>query len=274
VTTVVVVAFVLLLWKELKLVSFDPGLATAVGIRPAIVHYLLMFLVASFTVVAFEAVGSILVVAMLVVPSATALMLTDRLEVMAILSVLVGVTSSVLGRELASVYETSVAGMMAVASGGLLVLAVLFSPRHGYVARRWLQTRTAIRVALEDTLAVLYRLHEQNPNSRISGTRLRDAIGSGWVQRVAFFWAGRLGYLSGGAGGVTLTSRGIEVGSSLVHRHRLWESWLAKHTRLEDDHLHAAAHRVEHFLDEGMTQAVAAASGHPERDPHGRPIRE
>jgi Mn-dependent DtxR family transcriptional regulator len=137
-----------------------------------------------------------------------------------------------------------------------------------------LRTRTAIRIALEDTLALLYRLHEQNPNRRLSRTGLRDAIGSGWVQRAALFRAGRLGYLSGGAGGVALTSRGIEAGSSLVHRHRLWESWLAKHTTLEDDHLHAPAHRMEHFLDERMAQAVAAATGHPERDPHGRPIRE
>ena len=113
-----------------------------------------------------------------------------------------------------------------------------------------------------------------NPNDRISSTGLRDAIGSGWVQRAALFWARRVGYLSGGVGGVALTTRGMAAGSSLIHKHRLWQSWLAKHTTLKDDQLHAPARRVEHFLDEEMTQAVAAASGHPERDPHGRPIHE
>jgi manganese/zinc/iron transport system permease protein len=136
VMTLFIVAFVLLLWKELMLVSFDPELAAAIGIRPALIHYLLMFMVAAFTVVSFEAVGSILVVAMLVVPSATAFLLTDRLKVMATLSVLLGIASALLGRQLASALETSVAGMMAVSSGGFLLLAALFSPRFGYLTRR------------------------------------------------------------------------------------------------------------------------------------------
>jgi hypothetical protein len=122
--------------EELKLVSFDPELTAAIGIRPALIHYLLMFMVAAFTVVSFEAVGSILVVAMLVVPSATAFLLTDRLKVMVTLSVLLGIASAVLGRQLASALETSVAGMMAVSSGGFLLLAALFSPRFGYLTRR------------------------------------------------------------------------------------------------------------------------------------------
>ncbi|HWA98627.1 MAG TPA: metal ABC transporter permease, partial [Pirellulales bacterium] len=90
-------AFVVLFWKELKLSSFDPALATVMGLRANVVHYLLMAMVAIVTVASFEAVGSIIVIAMLVVPAATAHLLTDRLRSMMLVSVGVAVVSSVFG---------------------------------------------------------------------------------------------------------------------------------------------------------------------------------
>ena len=85
-----VLLFVVLLWKELKLVAFDPALAAAMGFRVAIVHYLLMGMVAGVSVASFEAVGSILVVAMLIVPAAAAAQLTDRLKWMLAWAVAIG----------------------------------------------------------------------------------------------------------------------------------------------------------------------------------------
>ena len=109
--------FVGLLWKELKIVSFDPQLARSMGIPARVVHYLLMAMVAAVTVTSFEAVGSILVVAMVVVPPATAHLLTDRLGRMMVLAVGVGILSAIFGYELARAYDTSVSGMMAVVAG-------------------------------------------------------------------------------------------------------------------------------------------------------------
>ena len=116
--------FVLLFYKELKISSFDPELATTLGINARLMHYLLMTLVALTTVAAFESVGNILVVAMLIVPAAAAYMLTDRLAVMIVLSVVFGIVSAILGHlgaiavPAAFGYEsTSTAGMMALVSG-------------------------------------------------------------------------------------------------------------------------------------------------------------
>ncbi len=269
-----VTGFVTLFWKELKLVSFDPGLATAIGIHAGLVHYLLMFMVAAFTVVAFEAVGSILVVAMLVVPSATAYLLSDRLKWMAILSVIAGILSAVLGRQLANHYETSVAGMMAVAAGGQLVLAVLFSPRYGYLARRVFRLRMALRITREDILALLYRLHERAPERPTPMTQVWEALGTGALPRTALFLSRRLGQVQRSGAELHLTPAGMAAGSKLIQKHRLWESWLSKHTTLADDHLHAPAHRMEHFIDQGLLDKVAADAEHPALDPHGKPIGE
>src|SRR3990172_8979030 len=107
-----------LLWKELKLSSFDPALATSMGFSATAMHYLLMVLVAVTTVASFEAVGSILVVAMLIVPPSTAHLLCDRLERMVVVACFVAVASAVVGYWFAHVWDVAPAGAMAGVGGG------------------------------------------------------------------------------------------------------------------------------------------------------------
>jgi manganese/zinc/iron transport system permease protein len=133
---------VLTLYKEFKISSFDPGLATTLGINARVIHYLLMTLVAITAVASFESVGNILVVAMLIVPAATAYLLTDRLSLMIFLAVVFGSLSAVLGHVGAIVVpaafgygSTNTAGMMALVSGLLLCAAILCGPRYGLIAR-------------------------------------------------------------------------------------------------------------------------------------------
>jgi manganese/zinc/iron transport system permease protein len=138
---------VLVLYKEFKITSFDPALATTLGINARFMHYLLMTLVALTAVAAFESVGNILVVAMLIVPAATASLLTDRLALLIPLAVICGGLAAVLGHlgaiaiPAAFGYEsTNTAGMMALVSGLLLAAAVVLGPRYGLLAR-WLRPR-------------------------------------------------------------------------------------------------------------------------------------
>jgi manganese/zinc/iron transport system permease protein len=142
VIAVAVVAF----WKELKLTTFDPALATALGIPAGLFHYGLVVLTAGAAVASFEAVGSILVIAMLICPAATARMLTDRLSVQVWLSVVFGVVAAVggyvaaaFGPRLVGIEQSlSAAGMIAVIAGLLLAAAVALGPRHG-VLGRWMR---------------------------------------------------------------------------------------------------------------------------------------
>lgn len=145
-------SFVLLFFKELRLSAFDPALATTLGFSANLMHYLLMALVAITTVAVFEAVGSILVIAMLIVPPAVAYLLTQRLSLMILLSVIVAGVAAVFGHMLA-LYLPAVfhagsinsAGMMAVAAGLLLLLAVLFSPQQGIIRKllTWARSETS-----------------------------------------------------------------------------------------------------------------------------------
>lgn len=127
----VVLAFISIGYRGLFITTFDSSYALTLGISTALWHYLLMGAVSLATVVSFESVGAILVVAFLIGPAATAYLLTDRLPIMLLLSALIGTAASVLGYFLASRFNGSIAGAMAIAIGILFVLALFFSPRYG-----------------------------------------------------------------------------------------------------------------------------------------------
>lgn len=140
--------FVLLLFKELKLSTFDAGFTAAVGMSPILLHYLLMGVVSATTVVAFDAVGAILVVALLIVPAATAQLLTRRLSHLIAISVLIGAGSSVVGYWIARIINGSIAGAIATALGLAFLAAFMLAPSQGLIAqfaRRSRQRRGFIR---------------------------------------------------------------------------------------------------------------------------------
>ena len=125
-------ALIALLWKEIRVVSFDPAFALASGMPTGVVQYGLAGLVALAAVASFEAVGSILVIAALICPAATARLLTDRYGRQLGLSVLFGAASAILGYVaaawlpgwLGAPWALNVAGMIAVVAGSFLALAI------------------------------------------------------------------------------------------------------------------------------------------------------
>lgn len=132
-------------YKQFKLCAFDPALAAALGIPVALFHYMLMGLVSVTTVASFESVGAILVVGMLVVPAATAYLLTERLGLMILYSMGIGSLSAVLGYIAASLLDASIAGAMISVAGLLFILAFLFSPLQGYVWKKLRQRSKAVQ---------------------------------------------------------------------------------------------------------------------------------
>ncbi|MEM7009625.1 MAG: metal ABC transporter permease, partial [Thermodesulfobacteriota bacterium] len=128
------VLFISFFYKELKLATFDAGLAAALGFSPGLIHYGLMSLVSVTAVGAFDAVGSILVVALMIAPPAAAYLLTDNLKKMILLSVLLGIISSALGFWMAILLDANIAGSMATMAGVLFVVVFLFAPERGIIA--------------------------------------------------------------------------------------------------------------------------------------------
>ncbi len=160
---IAVAAFLFAFYKELKISTFDPALAAALGFSPVLLHYLLMTMLSITIVGAFESVGAILVVAMLVVPAATAYLLTERLATMLALSTALGVASSTVGYFLARVLDASIAGSMAVVAGIFFATAFLFSPSHGLVAKAARHRRLGLGMA--EQLLMLHIGQSSEPRS-------------------------------------------------------------------------------------------------------------
>lgn len=153
---------VLAFYKELKLSTFDPGLAVSLGFRPGVLHYGLMTVVSLTAVAAFDAVGPVVVVALLVVPAATAYLLTDRLAVMLALAVAVGIGSAVGGTLLAISANANVAGAVATLLGAVFAVTFVVAPGRGLLAhvRRRIRQRRAFH---ETMLAIHLYQHEGTP---------------------------------------------------------------------------------------------------------------
>ncbi len=140
-------------YKELLVSSFDPALAFAMGINATVVHYSLMSMLSVVVVSAFESVGAILVIAMLILPGATASLLSSRLPFIFALTVAHAACSSILGVHLALWLECSIAGAMVVMGAVLFTLAWVFSPTRGLLVC-WMRRRTVpVQLPIEPTVS-------------------------------------------------------------------------------------------------------------------------
>lgn len=142
-TFLLVLGVILLFYKEWKITAFDPALAASLGLPVIGLHYLFMTLVSLTTVASFDAVGAILVVAMLITPAASAYLWTERLSIMLLLSALFGVISSISGYYLAVWLDTSVSGSMAFSTGIVFLISFIFSPTHGVISR-WMRPQKTV----------------------------------------------------------------------------------------------------------------------------------
>lgn len=273
---VAVIGWLTLFWKEIKTAVFDTDYAAAIGLYGYTMLATLIVLVAVCVVASFKIVGSILVVAMLIVPGASAQLLTQRLRNMILISCLFAAMSTAIGYAIAWQLNTSAAGMMAVVSGLGYVLAITFSPSQGLIALKLRRLRLQQRIHAEDVLGILYRWEESHKGQglrrypqlqdihEIAGDDFRHSS-LGQLSKVGLIDVDRESRYS-------LTDKGRAAAERIVRGHRLWESFLDTEFQLPEDHLHDAAHLMEHYLDQESREQIERDLGSPEADPHGRSI--
>ncbi|MFW9779891.1 MAG: metal ABC transporter permease [Candidatus Heimdallarchaeota archaeon] len=142
--------FIILFYKELKIVTFDQQLAASLGINVGFIHYGLMTITSVTAVGAFDSVGTILVVALMIVPPATAYLLTENLSDMIGMSVLVAIISSTAGFFIAQLFNTSISGSMTTICGIIFFIVLFFAPRRGilqkYFRHGQLGAKSSVRI--------------------------------------------------------------------------------------------------------------------------------
>lgn len=280
------VAIVTAFFKELRLATFDPGLATTLGINARVMHYLVMTLTALTTVAAFEVVGSILVIAMLIVPGATAHLLTRRLLPFLLVSVAVSLLAAVLGHlaaigipPLFGFEDTTTSGAMAAVLGLLFLMAFLAAPQQGAFARAGNLVSLRISILTQDVLGLLARAAERrdNPDGTLSIGEFRSLQRSPFIGRrvslaVALGLLRMRSMVSASAGRYRLTPKGRDAALEVLRSHRLWERFFHDEGKLELGALHPAADLLEHYTTRDLEDALEERMIGERTDPEGKRI--
>lgn len=213
-------ALILLFYKELKLATFDAALASALGFAPAVIHYVLMASVSVTVVGAFDHVGSILVIALMIAPAAAAYLLTDRLSRMLILSVAIAVASAISGYWVSRWLNVNISGAMASMTGVFFVLALVFAPERGLVARAVQRTRRRQRFAVDMLLVHLIR-HQNTAQEATENTVPHLTTELNWTPafaEAAVERAAQQGWIRRQMDRLYLTEQGQQVVAQVLRR--------------------------------------------------------
>ena len=278
IVTALVVVVLCLFYKEFLLTSFDAGFARVAGLPARTIHYALMLLLAFAIVIALQAVGVVLVSAMLITPAAAAYLLTDRMHRMLWLAALFGVAAGALGCFVSFLGPNFPTGpFMVLAATAVFTVAFLFGPRHG-VVNRWLRQRSrAQRVQRENTLKAAYQVLEarefrgESVSLRELAERRRETVEEAAAQSVELRRHG-LATMHDEGNAIVLTPAGWQLACAIVRNHRLWELYLTNAAHIAADHVHEDAEKIEHVLGDEVVRELERRLAYATHDPHGRPI--
>lgn len=262
---------ILAFYRYFFVTTFQAVMATTTGINANLMHYFMMMLLSFAVVASLQSVGVILVVAMLIIPASTALLLSNRLPVVLALSALVGVLSASLGLIFAIIWETTPGPAMTLVATAFYLMAMLFSPKKGLLLLRIRKARRQRLQALEDVLKALVKLQEKGVKS-LPETAAAFGLSERQLRRKLLALQGRKWLEPLRQGEIQLSAAGLERAYQLIRAHRIWESYLVQEMGLGANQIHVQAEQFEHRLPEVFLQEVEERLGFPTTDPHGSPI--
>ncbi len=280
------VAICLLFYKEFRLICFDTGFARSQGWPVTFIDAALMGLTILVVVIGLQAVGLILVIALLIIPPAAARFWTDRLNVMLLISGTLGLSSGVIGAMISAQHPKLPSGAVIVLVAiGLFIVSMMLAPNRGVIARIYRHNRLTARIARQQFLRTLFELTEElspgpvtpdMPGVRVPVKRLasRRSWSSAELARQIKRGLSEGTLASTPDGTVQLSNTGLVEAGRHTRNHRLWEMYLITHADIAPSHVDRDAHAVEHVLGEEMVARLEALipampGRHVPASPHG-----
>ena len=273
----VLCAMVILGYKELKIISFDPDFARGIGLPVKLVEIVLATMIVLAVCIGLQAVGVVLMAAMLVTPAAAARYWTNQLSKMLLLAVLFGAVSGFLGAYVSYLSARMPTGpWMVVGVTSIFILSFLFAPERGAAARIIRQRRFRRKTGVENILRTMYKFGERTgdgyaPRSLGELLQHRDMPMAFLRQTIRRLEQG--GFVREASGGrFALTEAGIHEAERVTRLHRLWELYLTKKLEIAPDHVHDDAEEIEHILTPELEQRLLDELAGENLDPHGQQI--
>lgn len=272
IVAVILLVVVFALFKEFSLLAFDKDYARSIGLPVKGIELVLTSLIVLAVVIGIQAVGVVLMAAILITPAAAARFWTDKISVMFLLASMFGAFSGLSGAFISYTAPSMPTGpWIVIVISTIAFISFFFAPNRGVISRFIRQASIRKMINNENVLKILYQLGEENRNFFIP--RLPDEIirrrfydkpalisilkrlsRQGYIDRTRNLWA--------------LTEEGKNRAQRVVKIHRLWELYLTTYMHIAPDHVHEDAETIEHLLTPELEERLEQQLGYPKVDPH------
>jgi len=278
ITAGITLIFITVGYRGLLTLSFHRAFGESLGLPMGFLHHAMMLFISFAVVTAMQAVGVVLVSAMLIIPPATACLLTDRMHRVLILSAVIGIATAAFGAFLSFLGSNLPTGpFMVLAGSSVFAVAFLLSPKQGWLTRLWRQKTQKCRIERENTLKAMYHLAERH-GFREEGITLLELANARRepLEQIRLqsddLLRQKLATLTDDGSMLHFTPEGWRKACAIVRNHRLWELYLTNIMQYGADHVHDDAEKIEHVLGEDTVRQLERRLDFPQKDPHGKAI--
>ncbi len=268
----VLIVLVLLFYKEFKLISFNPDYAKVIGLPVKFLEFLLATITVLSVAVGIQAVGVVLMAALLITPASGARFWTNKLSYMILIATVFGALSGLMGSYVSYVAPAMPTGPWVVMCLSLLTISsIWFAPKRGMFARFKQHRDNKKKILQENILKLFYHLGEANQDfeagrsfatlkasRELSESELDRGLKllkqQNYLRKMTDLWY--------------ITQAGLEASKRVIKLHRLWEMYLNQRLKLEPDHVHNDAEAIEHIITPEIEQQLERELDFPVKDPH------
>ncbi len=276
VTGLIMLAILLAMYGRFKLLTFDSDFAGSLGINTGLLQFVLTTMLVVAVTIGLQAVGVVLMSAILIIPAAAARQWTNKLGLMILLSALFGMLSGILGAYISFLKPHFPTGpWIVIVSAFIFTVSITLAPKRGLVSRLFRHLQNRFKMTQDHILKVLFKAGMDSRNWRAFYPKVQ--IFQLWSFKERELARGiryliRKGFLEKEGSMYRLTDDGIKAGARITRLHRLWEVYLARYLELPEDHVHRDAEEMEHIITPEVEKMLEEILGHPVLDPHHQEI--
>lgn len=269
----VLIIVVILFYKEFKIISFNPDFAKVIGLPVRFLEFLLATITVLSVAVGIQAVGVVLMAALLITPASGARFWTNKLSVMILIATFFGAISGFLGSYISYIAPSMPTGPWIVMCLSVLAIgSIWFAPKTGMYSKFRVQRSNKQKILVENVLKLFYHLGERNGNHFFNKRSINDLLTTrdlrikelkkglrllkrnNWVLKNQEDWV--------------ITKNGLLEAKRIIRLHRLWEMYLNQRLKLQPDHVHNDAEAIEHIITPELEKQLEKELNYPTKDPH------
>ncbi len=276
VIAVLLITTIILLFKEFTLLSFDAEYAQALGFPVRYLQLTLTTLTVLAVVIGIQAVGIVLMAAMLITPAAAARFWTDKIKVMLVLASVFGAFSGIFGSYISYIAPAMPTGpWIVMVVSFIAIFSFFFAPKKGIIFRYFKQKKNQDKILEENILKLIYKLGKESGNffqersiqQLLQKQNLEKSQLLSGLKRLQSH-----GYVTSNNSLWMLNKAGKNKGQRILKLHRLWEQYLTQYLRIAPDHVHEDAETIEHIITPEIEAMLEQTLNFPKEDPHSSEI--